>query len=187
VNEEGIIQNMNIRRLGIAVVILIIVVFIFTRVSSKEGIVEVFGDVAVNTLDDVVSTTSLDTVVSGVKDTNIVQIGEHAFEVEVVDTNEKRQLGLSDHTSLEPMHGMLFVFEESGKKIFWMKDMDFAIDIVWIDEQGNIIHTEHNVSPDTYPRTFSADGDAMYVLELPANTMRNLGISDGEKVEFYRE
>ena len=52
--------------------------------------------------------------------------------VEVSDTPAKRQQGLSDRPRLKPGWGMLFVFERSGRHDFWMKDMNFPIDILWL-------------------------------------------------------
>lgn len=96
----------------------------------------------------------------------VVQIGEVEIIAEVSDTRSEQIKGLSGRASIGKMEGMLFVFEELGRHGIWMKDMNFPIDILWLDEDKKIIHIEENVSPDTYPTVFRPDGEALYVLEV---------------------
>lgn len=63
---------------------------------------------------------------------------------------------------------MLFVFDEPGHYAFWMKDMRFPIDIIWAGPDGRVVHIEENLSPETYPNSFSSALPAQYVLEVPA-------------------
>ena len=60
---------------------------------------------------------------------------------------------------------MFFTFERPGKYSFWMKDMKFPIDIIWLDENYNIIHMENNIYPNTFPKTFYSKTDSLYVIE----------------------
>lgn len=108
---------------------------------------------------------------------------------EVVDTPQSRAKGLSGRTNLKDDEGMLFVFEKSGRYGFWMKDMLFPIDIVWINESGTVVYVVHNVSPETYtkqnpPKTFINQADAKYVLELAANQAEKYGLYLGTKVKI---
>ena len=64
--------------------------------------------------------------------------------------------------------GMLFVFDEQAIQSFWMKDMQFPLDILWIDENKTVVGIERNVSPDTFPQTFSSSQPVVYVLEVNA-------------------
>ena len=66
--------------------------------------------------------------------------------VEVADTLKKRSLGLGERTSLKKGWGMLFVFEKREPHRFWMKDMQFPLDIIWLDNH-RIVHIIHNVQP----------------------------------------
>lgn len=88
---------------------------------------------------------------------------------EIADSNEERTRGLSGRTSV-PEDGLLFVFPEAGRPGFWMKDMQFAIDIIWLLDTGEIVGIEHSVSPDTYPQLFYPSVPVRYVLEVPAGT-----------------
>lgn len=102
----------------------------------------------------------------------VLKIDNIAFETFVADTSLLREQGLSNWSLLLPNQAMLFVFDNDGKHSFWMKDMNFPIDIVWLDKDFNIVHIERNLKPETYPETFVSSVLARYVLELPAGTMK---------------
>lgn len=109
------------------------------------------------------------------------------INVEVVDTPEAREQGLSGRTGLKEGEGMLFVFDKPGRYGFWMKDMLFPIDMVWISENGTVVYVEQNISPDSYfkkkpPETFMNNANAKYVLELGANQAEKYGLFLGAKV-----
>lgn len=108
---------------------------------------------------------------------------------EVADTPQSRAQGLSGRTGLKEDEGMLFVFDQPGKYGFWMKDMLFPIDMVWISADGTVVYVEQNISPDTYfnsepPQTFVNEASAKYVLELSANQAEKYGLYLGAKVRI---
>lgn len=111
-----------------------------------------------------------------------LSINDTPLYVSVADTQAKRQQGLSDTLQI-PKDGMLFVFEDEQIPKFWMKDMHYPIDIVWIDKKGVVVGVEKNISPQTYPNSFSPAVPVTYVLELSANRAEKLGINAG--VAFY--
>ena len=77
----------------------------------------------------------------------IAEIGEIPIKVEIVDTEEKRHIGLSGKLSLPYDQGMLFLFDSENITVpFWMKDMKFPIDIIWIND-GKIIQIDKNSEP----------------------------------------
>jgi uncharacterized membrane protein (UPF0127 family) len=100
--------------------------------------------------------------------------------VEVADTPALRVQGLSGRAPFSDDEGMLFVFPEDGDLPIWMKDMNFALDIIWIDQAGRIVHIEPSVQPDSYPRIYKAGTPARYVLELRAGfaDIRNVRVGD---------
>ena len=105
--------------------------------------------------------------------------------VEVVDTPETRQQGLSNRASLGDDEGMLFVFDDvSSNHCFWMKDMQFPIDMVWLDEEKRVINTFEFVEPSTYPQTFCPEGPAKYGLELYGYRAAEIGIVAGAQLRF---
>ncbi len=75
---------------------------------------------------------------------------------------------------------MLFVFDKAGKYAFWMKDMQFALDILWIKD-GKINFIEKNVQP-SFPATMTPSENSNQVLEFNAGTVDRLGIIIGDEV-----
>lgn len=94
-----------------------------------------------------------------------LQIGGANLTVEVADTEQERALGLSGEASLAEDRGMLFVFERPDLYSFWMKDMKFPIDIIWMDADKRIVDLTTDVRPDSFPRAFQPKSAAKYVLE----------------------
>ncbi|MFA6609008.1 MAG: DUF192 domain-containing protein [Candidatus Paceibacterota bacterium] len=101
---------------------------------------------------------------------------------EVVDTNNSRELGLSGRNSISDDEGMLFIFDSPGRYGFWMKDMNFPLDILWINQNGIVVAVESNLKPDSYPKTFINSPEASYVLEINAGRAEKYGIFLGSKV-----
>jgi hypothetical protein len=118
--------------------------------------------------------------------TTIGSVTVHGTEirVEVADTVSTRTQGLSGRETLPENMGMLFVFDVSGVYGFWMKDMLFPIDIIWIDKNKTVVHIRKGVSPDTYPSSFSSMKKALYVLEIKAHLSDELNIREGDVIEI---
>lgn len=108
--------------------------------------------------------------------------------VQVADRDSEREMGLSYRKEIAQDEGMLFVFLDEGKYSFWMKDMNFPIDIVWLNKEGYVIHIEENANPASYrkalPKIFTSEGKAMYVLEASAFSMKKYGVFIGTKVRL---
>ncbi len=111
-----------------------------------------------------------------------IRIGDQELLVEMVDTLQLQIRGLSGRESLGEREGMLFVYENPQVLSFWMRDMRFAIDIIWIDGNGIITGIAANVSPDTFPQTFSSMVPVQYVLEVPAGWAERHGVSTGDQL-----
>ena len=115
---------------------------------------------------------------------SVVTVGGTSVSVTILDTDAERAQGLSNHPGLRPDEGMLFIFPQDGQYSFWMKDMLFSIDILWITAAGEIITIAPGVSPETFPRAFTSDSPARYVLEVPAGFVEAHGIKVGDTVSF---
>lgn len=115
-------------------------------------------------------------------------IGSTTIKAEIADTDAAQEKGLSGRFSLPEGQGMLFVFDEPGAWGIWMKDMNFPIDIVFVDEAGGVVSVEKNISPDTYqqnpPKIFYPPLAVKYVLELPAGYADAHDIGPESKVKF---
>jgi hypothetical protein len=113
-----------------------------------------------------------------------ISFGSIRIPVEVVDTDASRALGLSGRTSLSHRTGMLFLFPDAQSREFWMKDMHFPLDIIWIN-QGIVtdiatlpVPTSSGQIP-AHASVFDADR----VLELNAGEARELGITLGASID----
>jgi len=113
-----------------------------------------------------------------------VLIGEIKIDIEIADTPKLRAQGLSGKESLAEDTGMLFVFEEEGVYPFWMKGMNFPIDIIWIDENYQIVDITKNAAPESYPQTFSPKKPIKYVLEIGAGLTDQYEIDTGEYISM---
>ncbi|MBL8157995.1 DUF192 domain-containing protein [bacterium] len=100
--------------------------------------------------------------------TETLLLADKPLRVAVADTDALRAQGLSGSAPLADDEGMLFIFDEDGVYPFWMKDMLYSIDIFWLDATGSVVHIEKNLSPDTYPQSFTPHSPARYVLEVRA-------------------
>lgn len=108
------------------------------------------------------------------------------FSIEVVDAPDTRTLGLSGRTSFDKNQAMIFDFNDgSNGRCFWMKDMNFSIDIIWLDNNKRVQKIVANASPKSYPKeSFCADKNPRYVIELTAGRAHELNIKQGAQVEF---
>ncbi|MAZ40685.1 hypothetical protein CL654_01010 [bacterium] len=111
-------------------------------------------------------------------------IGETELFVTLADTDQKRTVGLSGRPSLPEDEGLLFVFDRPGTYSFWMKDMNFPIDIIWIDENSQITEVTHSVLPESFPETFSSQNPSKFVLEVNAGFSKENNITPGEFIEI---
>ncbi len=121
------------------------------------------------------------------KEIKEVIVGEKTFFVEVSRTKTELERGLSLHIPLSDNQGMLFIFQEEDLHGFWMKDMSFSLDIIWIDSDLKIVHIEKSISPETYPKVFSPKTKNLYVLEIPAGQADLLKINVGDRVKFVKK
>lgn len=106
-----------------------------------------------------------------------VCIEKTCINAEIADTPEKRQLGLMYREKLNEKSGMLFVFPEENYHAFWMKNMKFPIDIIWIDGNYRIVHIEKDAQPCIeLCKSYFPKEKAKYVLEVSANFTEREGI-----------
>ncbi len=119
---------------------------------------------------------------SSVNSDVFIPLPQGGVNVELAITHEEREVGLSGRPHLDEDEGMLFIFEYPGKYGFWMKDMNFAIDIVWISEKGTVVHIEENVKPSSFPKVFMNGPGAKYVLEVQAGSVKKRGLYLGTQL-----
>lgn len=102
----------------------------------------------------------------------------------VADTPDAQAKGLGDREAIAADQGMLFVFPKSDYYAFWMKDMHFPIDILWINTSGVVVDLRQNVSPESYPKVFYPKTQALYVLEVQAGFSEQNNVEIGSHVSL---
>ena len=110
-------------------------------------------------------------------------------------TDDQKTKGLAIKDNLKENESMLFVSQEPSRQSFWMKDMKFPIDIIWLDSNGKVVHIEHNLQPcvsilNTGSSilncpTYTPDKDSLYVLETIAGFSQKHDVKIGTNIDFY--
>jgi hypothetical protein len=114
--------------------------------------------------------------------------------VDLALTPAEQEQGLSGRKDLAENQGMLFVFNTPGKYSFWMKDMNFPIDMIWLapsgggDREAKVVYIKKNADPKLYPENYGPginDGDAKYVLEVVSGFSEKNNLKVGDEVIFH--
>lgn len=105
--------------------------------------------------------------------------GDRTYSLEIADTPEKREKGLSERKSLPENRGMLFTFEKPDYHAFWMKGMEFPIDIIFLD--GNKVTTFYTDVP---PPTAGSEDLMLYQPDAPSNRVIELNAGEAEKAKI---
>ena len=114
-----------------------------------------------------------------------IVIGGVMHRLLVADEPREHRRGLGNRDTLDADTVMLFTFPENGRHGIWMKDMRFAIDIVWLDDQNRIVHIEKEIAPETYPEVFTPEHDTRYVIEMHAGRASELLLEVGQQLEAW--
>jgi uncharacterized membrane protein (UPF0127 family) len=99
------------------------------------------------------------------------------LDADIPVTSELMAKGLAVKNQLKENEAMLFVFEDSAQHSFWMKDMKFPIDIIWLDSNGRVVHIEQNLQPCVSVficPTYTPNTDSQYILETVAGFTQNI-------------
>ncbi len=120
----------------------------------------------------------------------MIKIDEVVLEVQIADTEPRRVRGLMFQEELPYNEGMLFVYEKPGIYSLWMLNMQFPLDMIWFDEDGNVIQIGTGVPPcksalETVTCTLtSSDNNSLYILEVTAGFIEKFGITNNSKLEI---
>lgn len=105
--------------------------------------------------------------------------------VRLADTDEERRVGLSETASLDRGEGMLFVHDGEGRHTYWMRNMSFPLDIVFVDANGTVTAVRHAAVP---PEDAALSelrryrGRGKWVLEVPRGWANETGVDPGDEV-----
>ena len=114
----------------------------------------------------------------------ILKAPEASYRLTVAKTATEQATGLGNLSSLPLNQGMLFPFTSAGERCFWMKDMRFPLDIIWLNPDKKVVAVLDDALPSSYPSTFCPKQPAQYVIELNANQSEVAGIKAGQTVSF---
>ncbi|HLC94247.1 MAG TPA: DUF192 domain-containing protein [Patescibacteria group bacterium] len=124
-------------------------------------------------------------IISPLKEYKIigVKIKNKSFTLFIADSEEKKNKGLSQLSKIKDTEGMLFTFSKPDYYFFWMKDMQFSLDFIFMN--GNtVVAVLNNVEPGTYPQAFSSPYLFDKAIELSAGQVKRLDLQVGEIISF---
>ena len=114
--------------------------------------------------------------------TTIIRIGLVPVVAEVADTPQLIERGLGDRLTLDDSTGMLFDFASEDRWGLWMKDMRFAVDMMWIDAGGVAVTILKRVAPESFPQIFYPARPARYAFETNAGFFETHAIAEGVSI-----
>lgn len=132
------------------------------------------------------TTTPKKTIISSGFTDGILKSTTTSIAISIADTEDERSLGLSGTQSLPENAGKFFVFPQPGVYGFWMKDMNYGIDIIWLDSTLSIVGIESEVLPESYPNVVYPPSDILYVLEVPARFSTTHGLLVGQSFTLQK-
>ncbi len=88
-------------------------------------------------------------------------------------SDAKREQGLSDIQKLPHNEGMIFIYSHSGSYAFWMKDMKFSLDFIYL-ANNKIVDLKEKIRPETYPNTFVSTVPADTIIEVNSGIIKNM-------------
>jgi len=108
------------------------------------------------------------------------------IDIEIAEDEAKRNQGLMFRRSMADTLGMLFIFEDSRPRNFWMKNTYIPLDIIFVNEKQEIVTIRENTVPFS-EASISSDGDAKYVVEVDAGFAQNHNMKKGDRIRFIRK
>ncbi len=115
-------------------------------------------------------------------DTQKMTLGNTVVDVSVADSWPERIQGLSNTPYLPEHVVKLFVFDSEGLHSFWMKEMNYSIDIIWLNKDGEVVHVVEAAAPESYPAMFAPTKEALYVIETAEGFVKKNNLKLGDKV-----
>lgn len=114
-------------------------------------------------------------------------LGDGVFFADVASNQTAREIGLSNKHSMKPDQALLMAFPTEDRWGIWMKDMNFPIDIVWLNKDKKVVYMVMNAPPDDQVTVYKPNKLAKYVIELPGGTVVNKAINANNTAIFDLE
>jgi uncharacterized membrane protein (UPF0127 family) len=108
------------------------------------------------------------------------------MEVEIADTPDARAVGLMGRRHLGENEGMLFIFEQIGRPVIWMRNTPLSLDVIFVSDDHRVV----NIAKDTLPMSdsrYHPSGLIKFVVEAPAGFSDRYGIQAGWRLRWQRQ
>jgi len=119
-----------------------------------------------------------------------VCFNNYCFNVEIAQTSAQKAKGLMFRKEIEQNQGMLFIFEQEKEHSFWMKNVSFPLDIIWIDANKKVVFVSYDSQPcynDSKCTAIKPTANAKYVLEINGGVAKGIGIKEGSQLVFSQD
>lgn len=116
-----------------------------------------------------------------------IEIGDQKIKVYLSLTEQEQEQGLSGRANLQENEGMIFVFKNPSQNFFWMKDMNFPIDMIWISESLRVVAVKKDARPESYPTAYGPNEKTKYVLEVVSGFGDKYNIKEGDSIELLSQ
>lgn len=108
------------------------------------------------------------------------------YQLELVADPDSRRQGLMGRTSLAAGEGMLFDFPVSTRPAIWMRNMQISLDLLFVDENAQLVQVFTEVPPCTASpcAIYQADQALRFVIEVAPGTVETLGLEVGDQLDL---
>jgi len=119
-----------------------------------------------------------------------IKVDDTVLEVQIADTQPRIVRGLMFQEQLPYTEGMIFVFDNTGIHSLWMLNMQFPLDMIWFDTDGNVVHIEQNVPPcksalETVTCTrINPSENSLYILEVTSGFVDKFNVTKNSVLEI---
>ena len=118
-----------------------------------------------------------------------VVINQKEYLLNIAKTDEERSRGLAKFDTIKENEGMLFIFDVPGRYSFYMKDMKFNIDIIFLDQNKKVVDLYKNVKFQDYKNpydyeTYKPNFNSKYTIELKEGEIEKNGVKLGDYIDF---
>jgi uncharacterized membrane protein (UPF0127 family) len=107
------------------------------------------------------------------------------IDVELAETDDERAKGLMDRRSMTDDQGMLFIFSSAEEQSFWMKNTYISLDIIYVDENKEIVSIQKYATP-LSEESLPSFKKAMYVVEVNAGFCDKYHVAYGDRIAYTK-
>ena len=107
------------------------------------------------------------------------------IDIELAASDSARMMGLMYRKSMEDTKGMLFIFEQSEEHAFWMKNTIMSLDIIFVNEDKEIVKIHKKTKPFS-TESLPSGKPSIYVVEVIAGFCDKYGVKEGDKIDFTK-